>query len=115
MTAALGDQVDAIVLYGSVARGEARRDSDIDILVISPDPGKTREALSEIRGDFAYEYDYRFFLSLLHYSREELYKLQQMRSPFFQEITEDGVILYDNGTFSRARTARIATGGRGAG
>jgi predicted nucleotidyltransferase len=108
VTSALGDQVDAIVLYGSVARGEARRDSDIDILVVSPDPPSIREALSEIRSDFAYEQDYAFFVSLLHYSREELCHLQQMRSPFLREITKDGMILYDSGTFSRVRAEGIA-------
>jgi len=28
------DKIDSIILFGSVARGEAREDSDIDILVI---------------------------------------------------------------------------------
>jgi predicted nucleotidyltransferase len=60
VTLALRDQVDAIVLYGSVARGEAKRDSDIDILVVSPDSQIAREKLSEIRSDFAYERNYSF-------------------------------------------------------
>jgi len=29
-----GDKIDSIILFGSVARGEAKEDSDIDILVI---------------------------------------------------------------------------------
>jgi predicted nucleotidyltransferase len=52
VTSALGDQVDAIVLYGSVARGEAKRDSDIGILVVSPQPEVTRKQASEICEDF---------------------------------------------------------------
>lgn len=103
VASALGDRVDSIVLYGSVARGEANRESDIDILVVSPDPYGIREVLSVTRGDFTYEYDYAFFVSVLHYSREELYNLQQLRAPFFQEVSRDGVILYDNGTFARVR------------
>jgi predicted nucleotidyltransferase len=100
VTSALGDQVDSIVLYGSVARGEAKRDSDIDILVVRPDLQRAREKLSEIRSDFSYEQNYTFFISLVHYSREELYKLTQIGSPFIQNIVREGVILYDNGTFS---------------
>ena len=107
VTTALGDRVDSIVLYGSVARGEARRDSDIDILVISPDPPRIRGALSEIRSGFAYEHNYAFFLSLLLYSREELCNLQRVRSPFLLNVTKDGMILYDNGIFSRVRTDGI--------
>ena len=29
-----GDKIDEIILFGSVARGEAREDSDVDILVV---------------------------------------------------------------------------------
>lgn len=108
VASALGDQVDAIVLYGSVARGEAKRDSDIDIMVVSPDPQRTREKLSEIRSDFAYEQNYTFFISLVHYSREEIYKLRQIGSPFIQNVIREGVILYDNGTFSRVCEKGIA-------
>ena len=108
VTSALGDQVDAVVLYGSVARGEAKRYSDIDILVVSPDPQRVREKLSEMRSDFAYERNYAFFISLVHYSREEFYKLRQIGSPFIQDVVTEGVILYDNGIFSRVRGKGIA-------
>ncbi|WP_018086035.1 nucleotidyltransferase domain-containing protein [Desulfurispora thermophila] len=33
-------RVDRIILYGSYARGQADRDSDIDVAVISPDLGR---------------------------------------------------------------------------
>ncbi len=107
VASALGDQVDAIVLYGSVARGKATRDSDIDILVVSPDPQRVRNKLSEIRSDFSYEQNYSFFISLVHYSREELYKLKQIGSPFIQNVVREGVTLYDNGTFARVRQTGI--------
>ncbi|MGB9662833.1 MAG: nucleotidyltransferase domain-containing protein [Moorellaceae bacterium] len=35
-----GLKVDKIILFGSQARGDARGDSDIDLLVVSPDFGK---------------------------------------------------------------------------
>ena len=37
----LGDRLEAVYLYGSQARGDARADSDIDVLIV-------------IRGDFNY-------------------------------------------------------------
>ncbi len=99
----LGDRVDAIVLYGSVARGEARKDSDIDILVVSQDPKAIRERVSEIRSDFTYERNYEFLISLIHRSRDELYRLGQMGSPLIAEAVRDGEILYDDGIFGRLR------------
>lgn len=35
-----GLKVDKIILFGSQARGDAREDSDIDLLVVSPDFAK---------------------------------------------------------------------------
>jgi len=103
VTSALGDRVDALVLFGSVARGEATRSSDIDIVVISPNPAATRETISWIRSDLTYEHRFTFFISLIHWSRREFDMLSHLCSPFLEEVVTEGVILYDNGTFSRVR------------
>ncbi len=34
---------DRIILFGSAATGEMTRDSDIDLLIVEPDPGDRRE------------------------------------------------------------------------
>lgn len=56
VTSALGDQVDALVLFGSVARGEATPSSDIDMVIIGPSPAATRETIGWIRTDLTYEH-----------------------------------------------------------
>jgi len=33
-----GPRIDRILLFGSVARGEDREDSDVDLLVVTPEP-----------------------------------------------------------------------------
>ena len=89
--ASLGDQVDSIVR--STARGEARSDSDVDILVISRDADATRDELSERRADFTYEHNYAFFLSLAHYGREEFSRFSERGSPFIDEVVREGEVL----------------------
>jgi uncharacterized protein len=37
-----------IILFGSAARGEARRDSDIDVLVVMPDGTHRRKTMADI-------------------------------------------------------------------
>jgi uncharacterized protein len=106
----LDGAVDSIVLYGSVARGQARRDSDIDVLVISPDVENIRKKVSSIRNDFTYETEYMVYLSLVFLSREDFYTLQQVGSPFIQDVVRDGVVLYDRGTYLGLRGETAAAG-----
>jgi hypothetical protein len=108
VTSALGDQVDAMVLYGSVARGEAKRYSDIDILVVSAHHDATRERVSEICEELTYEHNYTFFISIVHLSREELRWHTEVGSPFVRNVVDEGVILYDDGTFSGVREKAAA-------
>lgn len=101
--AALGSRVDAIVLYGSVARGEARPDSDVDVLVVgSADAGIGRE-VRNIQSDQARETGYRFFVETTAYGRSEFLKFRRLGSPLIMNILEDGVVLYDTGVFSKMR------------
>jgi predicted nucleotidyltransferase len=94
VVAALGDQVDSIVLYGSVARKQARRYSDIDILIVSPNPKVIRNPVSQIRADFNREHNFDFLISLVHYNRDEFRKFGELGFPFVKEVLRDGVILY---------------------
>ena len=104
ITEALDEQVDSIILYGSVARGEAGRDSDVDILVIGADPSITRDRLSEICADLMYDRGYTVLLSLAQFSQNDFQRLREIGSPFIRNVLTEGIILYDNGTYSRARS-----------
>ncbi|MBI4320416.1 MAG: nucleotidyltransferase domain-containing protein [Chloroflexi bacterium] len=106
----LRDQIEAIVLYGSTARGEAKRFSDIDILVISPDPPAVKDQISEIRSDLTYERNFSFLISLIHLSPEEFGEQMRQGSPLIDDVIAQGVILYDRGTFSRIREEATAVG-----
>jgi len=53
-----GEGIKKVILYGSYVRGEATRDSDIDILVLvdqSLNPFEVRESLSDLLFDILLE------------------------------------------------------------
>ena len=99
----LGDRVDSIVLYGSVARGEATPDSDVDVLVVGSGDDDIGKAVRKVEADQAQETGYRFFVETTAYGRSEFLKFRRLGSPLIMNILEDGVVLYDTGMFSKMR------------
>ncbi|MBI5653813.1 MAG: nucleotidyltransferase domain-containing protein [Chloroflexi bacterium] len=101
---ALGDNLVGIVLYGSYARGEARADSDIDLLVIA-------------RGLPAQWYDRQIFLHAPLDTGEDMptilvlgktpTEFEEQFPSLYLDIGLDGVILYDQGGYTKRKLARI--------
>ncbi len=54
-----GIQIDQVFIYGSYAAGTAKKDSDIDIAVISPDFGKDRYEEGKLLRQVAWRVDPR--------------------------------------------------------
>jgi len=106
----LGDRVESIVVYGSVARGEAGKDSDIDVLIV----GKAKEIrskVSEIGYEVDYENNFETFITPIYYTMDELEHRMRVGSPFIYEVLKEGVSLYDNGAFKRIREKMLRAGG----
>lgn len=98
----LGDKIESIVLYGSVARNEAHEDSDIDILVVTQDDDrKLYDRISKIRTRI--DLDNNTLTALVQMSRSELERYLKLGSPFIESVVEEGVILYDSGFFEKIR------------
>lgn len=81
--------IDAVLLCGSVARGDADEWSDIDLVITGSDPNLTlarlRKALSE-RDDR---------ISLIYYPTPVFQKLYNERALFIAHLKKEGVALYD--------------------
>ncbi|MEM1944846.1 MAG: nucleotidyltransferase domain-containing protein [Nitrososphaerota archaeon] len=101
----LGDRLVSLAIFGSVARGEARHDSDLDVLVICeglPESRMDRIGLfmmseRKLDGllDQLYEQGYWIVISPIILTPEEA-----IRAPaVFLDMTEDAVILYDREYF----------------
>lgn len=97
----LDGKVDSIILYGSVARGEAKKHSDIDVLIV----GRDKRVLERKVSDIGYENDLKHetFTALVYLSPDEIEQEVRLGSYFIKDILTEGVVLYDNGTFKRIR------------
>jgi uncharacterized protein len=104
-----GDQIRAVVLYGSVARGEARRDSDIDVLVIR-NQAKLDHPIFEIGYDLDAENNY-VTLTMPYFVDAQLFEhLSSIGAIFAANIIREGVILYDDGLFTKIRSSTFGAG-----
>ena len=80
-----------IILFGSHARGDARADSDVDLLVVMVHRGHPTEQAIEIRTTL----DCPFALDLLVRSPAEIRKRLRFEDWFIREIMEQGKVLYE--------------------
>lgn len=87
-----GVKVERLVLFGSVARGDERPDSDVDLLVVVPtvvDKRAAGKALRDARRDVASLFGNN--LSILLYTRREAAALEG--SELMKNVRRDGVEL----------------------
>ena len=106
-----GDSMVSAILFGSVAKGKARNDSDIDVCLIFKSLPKSRHkrtllifpVIKQLRETESYRilYNDGYFpeVSPILYTIDEI----QNTKPIFLDIIEDGIILTDDGTFTRKK------------
>ena len=90
----LGDRVKKIILYGSYARGDYKKDSDIDIMILTDlnfeEIEKYRDEISDIAFDI--ELDTGIVISPLIKNIDK-YNERVNIVPFFMNVQKEGAVL----------------------
>jgi predicted nucleotidyltransferase len=91
-----------IILFGSRARGEARPDSDIDLLVIADSTQPRYRRAGPLYGALS---DILVPMDILVYSPEEVREWSAVRQAFATTAIREGKVLYENQNGSGKRLA----------
>lgn len=93
LTEIFKENIKMIILYGSVARNEAKDDSDIDIAIIMKNgmDEKTQEQFIRWSADMDIRFDKVF--SIIDIQEE---KLEQWGNvlPFYKNVRKEGIVLW---------------------
>jgi predicted nucleotidyltransferase len=99
----LGARLVSLVLFGSVARGEARESSDIDLLVIAEGfPKSLRERRCPLLAEWSRVRAEKGLPAVEWNLMTKTPQEARYHSPLYLDIVEDGILLVDRGGFFQA-------------
>ena len=86
-------KIESIILFGSVARGEGKEDSDVGVLVVVKE--RNIEDMKEIHGiAFEVSMEHSQGISPKIYAVNEILNRMEIGAPFIKEVLKEGVSLY---------------------
>ncbi|MDO8615776.1 MAG: HEPN domain-containing protein [Dehalococcoidia bacterium] len=100
------EAVEAVVLYGSVARGEATEDSDIDVMVLTAGDAQELEGRARALADaMRHESGGDVWLQVIAEAVDDFQQQVEMGYPLERTVARKGLVLFDRGAFAPIRAA----------
>lgn len=87
----LGDELSQVILFGSLARGAATPQSDVDLLIVLKE-NEGENARRKIRSRLGKKWNTEF--SLIVRSTDQMKNMRKEGTPLYEEIQRDGIVIY---------------------
>lgn len=88
-----GNKIERVILYGSVARGDAREESDVDLLVVWDGPVmEALDALVPITTRILIEA--KVDISTHPIPPERFEEIERMRTGFYENVEREGILVH---------------------
>ncbi len=89
-----GYKPQKVILFGSAARGDMRKDSDIDLFIVKDDPDKRPFRGAKVYGTLD-DLDRQYPLDVIVYTPAELEYRKSLGDYFVKNVLEEGKIIYE--------------------
>ena len=90
----LGDRLKKVILYGSYARGEYNKKSDVDIMILTDLSFEEIEEYRDKISDAAFEIELKTGIILSPVVKNiEKYNVRRKFVPFYKNVEKEGVVL----------------------
>lgn len=86
-----GQDIERIILYGSVARGEAGPESDVDLVIVARDFLTVHRALTPLLGDLLVAD--APLVSAMVLTMEQFVEMQRRNTTFYRTLVREGELL----------------------
>ncbi|MCH5192626.1 MAG: nucleotidyltransferase domain-containing protein [Oscillospiraceae bacterium] len=90
-----GQHLRTVILYGSYARGDYTKDSDIDIMILVDLPEKEISEKSRTLSDVTFDYNFDHDLEIMPIVKNTEHFNKWLRAyPFYNNVKREGIELY---------------------